>query len=159
MRRSMLWALSCLCMASGHAALLGADAPRQEIDVAPPASADVAQAIAFELPGDQRLRYGVIPSSIQLGDDGLVRYVLVATSRSGGQNILFEALDCKRGESKTLARWSAYQSSWRALATPRWVDINDARNAASRVLYGGVFCLNGLNQPSVEAMRRELQGQ
>jgi hypothetical protein len=159
MRQSLLAAALALALSPAQAGLFGQDPPRQELEVTPPASFDVASAEAFEMPGDQRLRYAVVPDSLQVGEDGLLRYVLVATSSGGGQNILFEALDCTRGEHKTLARWSSHQQQWREVKSPRWVNVDEARSAASAVLSQGIFCADGRVLGSREAMLRELQRQ
>lgn len=160
MMRPALMALSLvLGWSSAHAGWLGQDAPRQELDLPPPPSFDVATAEPFEMPGDQRLRYAVVPDTLQVGEDGLLRYVLVATSAGGGQNILFEALDCARSEHKTLARWSSYQRQWLVVKSPRWVNVDDARSAASAVLTQGVFCLDRNVLGPRDALLRELKRQ
>ncbi len=159
MKRLLTTVAATLLVASSQAGLLGQDAPRQEIDVEPPGQFDLNTAEAFEMPGDQRLRYAVVPETLQIGDDGLLRYVLVATSSGGGQNVLFEALDCKRGEHKTLARWSSYQKRWTPVQTPNWEALSEARSVASQVLANGIFCHNNLVLGSREQMLRELKRQ
>lgn len=157
-RLGMLLA-SLLLAPAAQAGLFGQDAQRQEIEVAAPEAFDVNAAVSFEMPGDQRLTYAVVPQTLQIGEDGLLRYVLVATSNGGGQNVLFEALDCKRSEHKTLARWSSYQKQWTPTKNPTWVSVSEARSNASQVLANGIFCHNGLNLGTREQMLRELERQ
>lgn len=63
--------------------------------------------------------YGVDPATLRIGNDGIVRYVMVATSRTGGRNVLYEGIRCSSGEFKTYARHSA-ESGWRAVEKPEW---------------------------------------
>lgn len=160
--RRLVMALAALSMGIcglSHGGVFGDGPQRQELDVAPPASLDFDSAEPFEMPGDQRLEFAVIASSINVHEDGLIRYVLVATSPSGGQNVLFETLDCKRQESKTTSRWSPHTQQWTPVDQARWIGLKASRNSANRVLAQGIFCLNGLNRSSVAVMRQELKRQ
>jgi hypothetical protein len=95
----------------------------KELDAPPPPALRTEGLIAFDVPSST-LRYGVDPASISVGRDGVVRYVVVASSSSGAVNAMYEGLRCGTGDVKTYARhtpgagWSAVrQSDWQRLQT------------------------------------------
>jgi hypothetical protein len=69
--------------------------------------------------------------------EGVVRYVLVARSPRGAQNVSFEAISCRSGEYRLYATgladggWQRQDSPWRAIGP---------RNVAQRVLMLEYFC-------------------
>jgi hypothetical protein len=69
--------------------------------------------------------------------EGVVRYVLVARSPSGAQNVSFEAISCRSGEYRLYATggpdggWQRQESPWRSIGL---------RNVAQRVLMREYFC-------------------
>ena len=64
--------------------------------------------------------YGVDPASISITQsDGVVRYVMVATSASGARNVMYEGIRCSTGEFKTYARYSA-DGKWNLVSDPQW---------------------------------------
>lgn len=74
----------------------------------------------FDVSINSSLAYGVDPSTIQISpSDGLVRYVVVAQSKSGARNVLYEALRCSTGEYKTYARYSP-DGKWSPMSDPQW---------------------------------------
>lgn len=68
---------------------------------------------------------------------GVVRYVLVARSPSGAQNVSFEAISCRAGEYRLYATgrpdggWQRHESPWRSIGP---------RSVAQRVLMWEYFC-------------------
>ena len=142
-------------MASSAAAQTNAT----ELNIAPPAQFDSARAHGFEVTGQTRLRYAVIPETLSLSEDGIVRYVMVVTSTSGASNVVFDALRCTTDESKTLARWSPSRQTWVVNSRAEWADVNDLKNRAAQVLARGIFCQGNLTLGSRQAMLDELQRQ
>lgn len=65
------------------------------------------------------LRFGVDPQSVSIGDDGVIRYVVVATSPSGAVNAMQEGVRCITSEVKTYARY-APGSGWAAATGSGW---------------------------------------
>ena len=56
----------------------------KESEVPPPPAFDVGKLVTFEVSPNASLVYGVDPASISMSkSDGVVRYVMVATSASG----------------------------------------------------------------------------
>jgi CNP1-like family len=106
----------------------------KESEVPAPPAFDVSKLVTFEVSASSSLVYGVDPASIRIThSDGVVRYVMVATSASGARNVMYEGLRCSTGEFKTYARYSA-DGRWSAVSQPEW-----------RSLFG--------NMPSKHALR------
>ena len=86
----------------------------------PPAPALQTQGlIGVDVTGSD-LRFGIDPASITVGKDGVVHFVLVAASRSGAVNAMYEGVHCSRAEFRIYARhngqaWRDLESDWRPL--------------------------------------------
>ena len=91
----------------------------KEGEVPPAPAFDAGKLLVFDVSTGSSLVYGVDPATLRIGDDGIVRYVMVATSRSGARNVLYEGIRCSSGEFKTYARHSA-EGGWRAVDKPEW---------------------------------------
>lgn len=100
--------------------------------VAPPAF-DKARLLELELAAATDFRYFVDPATVSVGADRIVRYVVVARSPSGVENVSFEGIRCP-GEYRIFAvgrpdgSWGGRPSEWRPV--PR--DARLAQNALSR---------------------------
>lgn len=91
-----------------------------ETEVPPPPAFDTSKLVMFDVSINSSLTYGVDPSTIHISPrDGLVRYVVVAESKSGARNVLYEALRCATGEYKTYARYSS-DGKWSLVTEPKW---------------------------------------
>ena len=90
--------------------------------------------VGFDLLAPSDMRYFVDASSLWV-KEGVVRYVVVASSPQGAQNVSYEALRCP-AEYRLLAlgrddgSWSAQSGGWRDIprATDRSVQYTLARN-------------------------------
>ncbi|MHB1249823.1 MAG: CNP1-like family protein [Polaromonas sp.] len=97
----------------------------KEADVPPPPAFDVNKLITFDVLASSSLVYGVDPASITISvSDGVVRYVMVATSASGARNVMYEGIRCATGEFKTYARYSP-AGHWNAVPNPQWRSMFD----------------------------------
>lgn len=97
----------------------------RELDVPPPPALRTSGLIDIELPTRTELRFGVDPASIVVGKDGIVRYVVVASSRTGTVNGIYEGMHCKTGEAKVYARHNP-GSGWVMANDPKWRPVHDA---------------------------------
>jgi hypothetical protein len=120
MRLSLL-PFALLLAVAAHAQVAQIDPDWREAEAPPPPAFSLAGLIPLEIPGSA-LRFGVDPSTVSVGQDRIVRYVVVATSASGVVNALYEGIRCGTGEYKVYARhnpsggWKvAKDSPWRAL--------------------------------------------
>jgi len=102
------------CVLCGLTAAVGAQAQNtwQENEVALPAPVQRSQLIPFDMSSRTELQFSVDASSISVGSDRVLRYVLVARSSSGAENILYEGLRCETGEARNYARWNAPEQRW-----------------------------------------------
>ena len=102
----------------------------RETDVPPPPAFDTGKLVPFEVTANPGMSYGVDPSTIVISNaDSLVRYVVVATSKSGVSNAMYEALHCATGEVKTYARRTG-TGEWQLVKNPQWRSVFE--NAPSR---------------------------
>ena len=98
----------------------------RETEVPPPPAFDAKKLLAFEVSANPGMSYGVDPSTIVISkNDSLVRYVVVATSKSGVSNAMYEALHCATGEVKTYARRTGL-SEWQMAKNPQWHSVFDS---------------------------------
>jgi len=111
-------ALGGSCTAWGQSTEDGPDWKESEVP-APPAF-DASKLITFEVSTNSSLTYGVDPASIRISNsDGLVRYVMMATSAGGARNVMYEGIRCSTGEFKTYARYSP-DGRWNTVANAEW---------------------------------------
>ena len=90
--------------------------------IPPPPAFDVAKLLTFEVSAASSLVYGVDPATLSIADDGIVRYVMVATSASGVRNVFYEGLRCSSGEFKTYARYTP-EGTWIKVTRPEWRSV------------------------------------
>jgi hypothetical protein len=113
------------------------EAPREDNVVPPPFPAR-AKLIEFPLADADGFRFFVDGSTLGVDPKaGVVRYVLVAQSPSGAQNISFEGLRCPSAEYRVYATGQA-DGSWVAARTA-WQPMRNARRWQG-ALYREYFC-------------------
>ena len=95
----------------------------EEKAVAPPAYPRKDTLIEFSV-GASDFRFFIDGATLGVGSDRIVRYVLVARSPGGAENVSFEAMRCAAGEYRSYAfgrpdgTWSPAAGQWRAMQ--RW---------------------------------------
>ena len=99
----------------------------KEIEAPPPPALRTTGLIPVDVPGAS-LRFGVDPASITIGQDLVVRYVVVATSSSGAVNAFYEGIRCNTGEVKVYARHNP-DSGWVAAREGKWQDVYKTPNS------------------------------
>ena len=107
------------------------EAPWVEKPQTPPATVDLASLIPVENPARSSLNFGVIPDTITVGEDAVIRYVMVATSPSGALNVQYEGVRCADKTIKIYANWRA-GDGWRDRKKSEWVEwrLSPARYAS-----------------------------
>lgn len=117
-----LFAATAALAAAGAVAQLVPPSPDwREQDAPPPPALQAQQLVPVEVAsGPSDLRFGVDPTSISIGADGVVRYVFVASSPSGALNASYLGLRCDKGEYRVYARssgegWRKVQADWRSV--------------------------------------------
>lgn len=134
----LLAVLLFLGLSQVYAQLAADDPDWKEVDAPAPPEFDRRRLVAVDMPVGGELKFGVDPTTITIGKDGVVRYVLVASSPSGNFNAMYEAIRCATGEFKTYARRSS-DGPWSIVLQPNWRSMQD-------------------NQPSRHAWRLAKQG-
>ena len=97
----------------------------KESDVPPPPAYDMSKLLTFEVTRSSPLVYGVDPASFSISKtDGVVRYVVVATSPAGAKNVIYEGLRCSTGEVRTYAR-ANLDGAWTPVTKSEWKSVYD----------------------------------
>ena len=128
MQRCLLaLALAGACLAAS------AQAPAEnpdwkEVEAPPPPPLRTTGLVPLEVVGTT-LHFGIDPASVRIGGDGIVRYVVVATSDSGAVNAMYEGLRCDAGQVKVYARHTP-GSGWTPARDPQWQPL--AAGSATR---------------------------
>lgn len=90
-----------------------------ESAVVPPVEFSTDALQAFDMGASSALSYGIDPASLEVGNDGVVRYVMVARSSSGALNVLYQGIRCATAETKTYARLSD-KREWNTSPDTQW---------------------------------------
>ena len=153
MRLSRVMSVLLLAVAAAQAQVPADDPDWREADAPPPPALKLQGLIPLEIPGSA-LRFGVDPASITIGDDRVVRYVVVATSTSGVVNGIYEGLRCDNGEVKVYARHNP-AGGWSVVKEPKWRPVNEQRYTA--VIARGGACVGGGANQSAGRIVRDLR--
>lgn len=135
-------ALAAACAMCTLSALATDDNWKEAAPPDPPAWS-LSALIPVELTIRNNLQYGVDPSTVSIGTDYVVRYVVVAYIPGGGSNAFYEGLRCETGQVKTYAR-TTVPGQWNRVASPQWreLDLNVNANRHSLALARQSFCDN-----------------
>jgi hypothetical protein len=81
--------------------------------------------------------------SINIGDDGVVRFTMVVKSPSGAENISYEGIRCETTEQKFYA-FGRRDGTWSNARSPTWrkIQYKDV-NRQWATLYSYYFCPDG----------------
>lgn len=114
--------------------------------------------LEFYVSATTSFRFFIDPQTLAAGDDGVIRYVLVARSSSGVENVWFEGIRCKSGELKQYATGRS-DGTWAERRGAQWNPIEPrSMNRQHQALRREYFCPN--NEPiksaaeGVDALRR-----
>ena len=80
--------------------------------------------LTVPLPGNPQLHFVVDPASVRRVGDSLVRYTLIAVSRSGFRNVSYEGLNCADDTWHVYATWRAHRQRWEANTDSSWLTVN-----------------------------------
>jgi hypothetical protein len=91
----------------------------------PPAPSYTTESlIPVDMPLYVSLKIGVDPATVSVGDDGVVRYVVVMRNAAGSVNAAYEGVRCATDEVKTYAR-SSGAGGWTNVSDPQWKSLTD----------------------------------
>lgn len=128
----------------------------EEAEATPPAQFKTDRTIEFQTSSGSELRFGVVPETVTVGGDGVVRYVLVARSASGVSNVLYQGLRCGVGQFRTYALW--HEGRGWVMQSGDWIDwANTSAGLPARRLAREGFCDGRLPNTPVSKMLNELR--
>jgi CNP1-like family len=126
LQRASLMVALAVASTTAWPQLVDLDPDWREIEVPPPPAFDRDTLLAVEMPPHLTLKFGVDAATIKLAQDGVVRYVVVASSPSGAMNAMYEGIRCASGEFKTYARFSP-SGKWNQTVDPQWRSMWDTQ--------------------------------
>ena len=152
-RRWLLALVLTCCAATSHAQLNPPDPDWKEMQVAPPPPLRTEGLIPIDVPGSS-LRFGVDPASISIGDDRIVRYVVVATSSRGAVNASYEGIRCDAGQVRLYARHDP-QRGWVPVVDGEWRSVHETKYSRHSLIIArdGVCVGAGPNQSTRQIVR------
>lgn len=162
----LCWLLACaLAAPPSHAQIIKPDTEEllkerdwRENAVKLPEFPQADRLVEFYVSATTSFRFFIDPKTLLVGDDGVIRYVLVARSASGAQNVWFEGIRCKTGELKQYAT-GRNDASWVERRAAEWAAIEPKTlNRQHQALRREYFCPQGLPIQSaaegIDALRR-----
>lgn len=128
----------------------------QEVEIQLPAPPRQDRLLPFYVSAVAENRFYVDASSLSVGSDGVVRYVLVILTPQGGRNVSYEGMRCETRERRIYASGRA-DGSWSKSRNNDWVRIADQLvNRHHAALYLEYFCPIGIAVRSPEEARDAL---
>lgn len=130
----------------------------REVEVSPPAYPRALDLLPFFVSAASRFEFFVDAASISVGEDGVVRYTLVARSAQGAESVNYEGIRCSTREVRIYATGRAAEHAWSRRAGP-WRRI-EARSVQRwhNALAAEYFCAGGVTihgaEEGVAALRR-----
>lgn len=134
---ALAWAAASLARAQ----LAPVDPDWREVEVPPPPAVRLEGLVPLEMPRSA-LRFGVDPASVAVGNDSVVRYVVVATAAAGAVNAMYEGIRCNTGEFKVYARYNP-GSGWRIAKDASWRALHGAQHSSHSLVIARTGACDG----------------
>ncbi len=129
----------------------------QEATVEFPAFPRQEDLLAFYVSAATDNRFFVDGSTLSIGGDGVVRYVLVIEAAGGARNVTFEGLRCQTKERRLYAS-GRVDGTWSRSRNDEWKRLQSlAANRHHAALYFDYFCPEGSLVGSVDEARDALR--
>ncbi|WP_319243236.1 CNP1-like family protein [uncultured Propionivibrio sp.] len=148
--------LSLLCVGVSAVELDDDEAPWVEGAFEMPAYPKQGSLISFPVGIRTDITFSIDGETISVGEDGVIRYVLVVVSALGARNVSFEGMRCGTGERRLYATGRS-DGTWSAARSDQWTKIRGSRSNHHVELFLNYFCTIGA--PAIvtpEAARRVL---
>jgi hypothetical protein len=115
-----------------------------ELQVAPPPYPRNSDLAEFKLRNPTTNRFFIDTSSLTVGKDRIIRFVMVIRTPENETNTRFSGLRCSDREWKDYA-FASSDKSWKVDENAAWRPIQELRyNNYQDTLYGDYFCLGGI---------------
>lgn len=129
----------------------------KESAVPPPPAFNVSKLVPVDVGASSALSFGIDPTTVTLTKEGIVRYVVVASSRTGATNAMYEGVRCASGEFKTYARHNA-SGGWNLVGQPTWQSLYAPGPSRHTLLLArGGICRGNAPNDNVDQMMRDLR--
>lgn len=133
------------------------DKPWQEVAIQLPVVPKPDNLVRFYVSPTATQSFAIDTSSLTVGQDGVIRYTLVATSEAGAKSISYEGIRCATYERKLYA-FGQPDGSWSRSRRDQWEKIQThANNRQHAALAKDYFCLEktiaGKAEDMVERLR------
>ena len=128
LRRILALALACAAGSSSGQLLGDANPDWKEVEAPPPPALRTQNLVPIDMPPGGSLRFAEDPASVSVGADGVVRYVVVASSPTGAVNAMYEGVRCSTAEVKVYARHNP-DSGWVAARSAEWQALHELRHS------------------------------
>lgn len=129
--------------------------PWVEVEAALPEYPRPESLIQFYVSAVASNAFMVDSKSLSVGEDGVVRYVIVVKTSGGATNVSFEGMRCKTKERRLYAL-GRNDNTWARARTKEWTNIRPGSHQA--VLYKEYFCPGGAAiykaEEGVDALKR-----
>jgi hypothetical protein len=131
----------------------------QEIEIQLPAAPRQESQLPFYVSAATENRFFVDGSTLSVGKDGVVRYVLLVLTPGGARNVTYEGMRCETRERRIYAS-GRQDGSWSKARKNEWVRIQDASaNRQHAALFLEYFCPFGyIVQDAAEARNALIKG-
>ena len=156
-----LWLSALLICSSTWAepAASGQDPQAAESELALPSPAQKSNLLPFYVSPTTTMDFSIDAKSLSVTPDGIVRFTLVITSKTGASNISYEGIRCKTAERKLYATGRP-DGSWNTLQDTEWRRISSSgTNSYQAALMRDFFCdgeaVAGKAAVIVERIRRK----
>lgn len=132
--------------------------PWQEATVPPAPPLRTGNMVGIDLPEYSSLKVGVDLDSVELGADGVVRYVMLIKGNEGTRTAYYQGIRCRTYEVRTYARYdfAGNPPGWKE-ANTEWTDLHDARSRHAKNLAKHGICESFAPPISTREARRMLK--
>ena len=131
------------------------EVPWEEVQASLPPAPKPEGLIPIDVGSGARFTYLVDTPSVEVGQDGVVRYTLLARSPSGAENVTFEGLRCENGDHKLYA-FGRKSGEWAKNPRSQWTPIRArALNNPQSALFFHYLC-PALDKPRTTEVVRQL---
>ncbi|KMQ79968.1 hypothetical protein BPMI_03703 [Candidatus Burkholderia pumila] len=128
-----------------------------KVDTLPPLP-QASNLMQFVVSQNMPLTFAVDKNSLSVGDDGVVRYTIVATSAGGARNVNYEGIRCDTYEWRRYASINDDGTGWDRGTAFEFKRIeNGELNAYQAALYQDYFCANKLPVGTAQQIASHIQ--
>lgn len=131
--------------------------PWQEVQAQLPPYPKTENLVPFQVSATNRNAHFIDFPSVSVGEDNVVRYVVVVRTQGGAENVSFEGMRCTAGERKIYAFGRGDGKGggeWARNRYARWEPIRDRDpNSYQRELFNSYLCAGGSGEPDLKRVQ------